>query len=77
MNKNKLKISTLAEYSGFKVTGIIEWGKKSKHPKSLGFKQNPNTSPDQNLTPKKSHAKFPSHKNFQKVFNNITQKIET
>ena len=25
-------------------------------------------------TPKISHAKFPSHKNFQKVLNNITQK---
>ena len=51
-------------YSEFKVMGMIEWGQKSKSPKS----------PDQNLTPKISHAKFQSHKNFQKVLNNITQK---
>ena len=25
------------KYSGFKVTGIIEWGQNSKHPKSLGL----------------------------------------
>ena len=29
------------EYSGFKVTGIIEWGQKSKHPKSLGLQTKP------------------------------------
>jgi len=27
--------------------------------------------------PKKSHAEFPSHKNFQKALNDITGKIET
>ena len=47
----------VGEYSEFKVTGMIEWGQKSK----------PLKSPGQNLTPKISHAKFPSHKNFQKV----------
>ena len=35
----------------------MEWGQKSKPQKSL----------DQNLASKKSHAKFPSHKNFQKA----------
>ena len=55
---------TGGEYSEFKVTGMIEWGQKSKPPKAR----------DQNLTPKLSHAKFPRHKNFQKVLNNITQK---
>ena len=40
---------------------MIEWGQKSKPP----------DSPDQNLTPKNSHAKFPIHKNFQKVLNNM------
>ena len=35
-------------YSGFQVTGTIEWGQKSKPKKSLG----------QNLSPKKSHAEF-------------------
>ena len=44
--------------SGFQVTGMIEWGQKSKPPKK---------SLDQKLTPKKSHAKFPSLKNFQKA----------
>ena len=34
----------------------------------LGFKQNPKKSLDQNLTPKKSHAEFPSHKNFQRNY---------
>ena len=32
----------------------------------------PKKSPDQNLTPKKSHGKFPSLKNFQKAFNDET-----
>ena len=49
--------------------------KTQKNP--LGFKQNPKKSLDQNLTPPKSHAKFLSHKNFQKALNDITQKIET
>ena len=39
-------------YSGFQATGMIEWGQKSKLKKSL----------DQKLTPKKSHAEFPSLK---------------
>ena len=29
------------------------------------------------ITPKKSHAEFLSHKNFQKALNDVTQKIET
>ena len=36
-----------------------------------------NDSLDQNLTLKKSHAEFPSHKNFQKALNDITRKTET
>ena len=43
----------------FQVTGMIEWGQKSK-PKKIRRASNK----DQNLTPKKSHAKFPSDKNF-------------
>ena len=35
---------------------------------TLGFKQNPKKSLDQNLIPKKSHAEFPSHKNFQRNY---------
>ena len=43
-----------------------------------GKKQNPQKSLDQNLTPKKSHAEFPSHKNFQKALNDfLAQNIET
>ena len=45
-------------YSGFQVTGMIEWGKN----------QNPKKSLHQNLTPKKSHDEFPSHKNFQRNY---------
>ena len=47
---------------GFQVEGMIEWGQKSK---------------PQKLTPKKSHAEFPSLKNFQKALNDITQKLKT
>ena len=44
-------------------------GAKMKTPKNtLGFKQNPKTSLDQNLIPQKSHAEFPSHKNFQRNY---------
>ena len=32
---------------------------------------------DQNLTPKKSHAQFPSHKIFHKALTDMTRKIET
>ena len=41
-------------------------GAKIKTQKNLlGFKQNPKKSLDQNLSPKKCHAEFPSHnKNF-------------
>ena len=42
-----------------------------------GKNQNPKNSLDQNLTPKKHHAEFPSHKNFQKALNDKTRKIET
>ena len=45
-------------YSGFQVTGMIKWGQKSNPQKFL----------DQNLTPKNSHAEFPSHKNFQRNY---------
>ena len=36
-----------------------------------GEKQNPKKFLDQNLGSKKTHAKFPSHKNFQKALNDI------
>ena len=36
-----------------------------------GKNQNPKKFLDQNLGSKKTHAKFPSHKNFQKALNDI------
>ena len=44
--------------------------KTQKNP--YGFKQNRKKYLDQNSTPKKSNAKFPSHENFQKALNDIT-----
>ena len=52
-------------------TGMIEQGQKSK---PNGFKQNPDKSLDQNLTPPTPPKKIPSHKIFQKALNDITQK---
>ena len=44
-------------------------GAKIKTQKNiLDFKQNTKNSLDQNLTPKKSHAEFPSHKNFERNY---------
>ena len=60
-------------YSGFQVTGMIEWGKNQ----NLKESQNPTKSLDQKLTPKQSHAEFPRLKNLQKALNDITRKIKT
>ena len=60
-------------------TGMIEWGQKSK-PKKISWASNKTTPkiPRQNFTPKKSHAEFPSHKNFQKALKKKkTRKMET
>ena len=45
-------------------------GAKIKTPKNPlhGLYTKPKKSLDQNLTPKKSHAEFPSHKNFQRYY---------
>ena len=51
------QISRGGGYSGFQVIGMIEWGQKSKpKKKTYSFQQNPKKSPNQNLTPQKSHA---------------------
>jgi len=50
------------------VTGLIEWGQKSKPKKIPRAKFNPKKL--------KSHAEFPSHNNFQKALNDITRKME-
>ena len=63
-------------YSGFQVTGIIKWGKKSK-PKIIpkAFNKTPKNYRSKKLTPQKSHAEFQSLNNFQKALNDITRKI--
>ena len=48
-------------------------GKKLKPPKNpWAFNETPQNSWTQKLTPKTSHAEFPSLKNFQKASNDIT-----
>ena len=51
--------------SSDQVTGMIEWGQKSK-PKKTPRDSNKTAkkSLHQNLTPQESHAEFPNHKNF-------------
>ena len=53
---------------------MIEWGQKSK-PIKIPWASNKTTPkiPGQNVTPKKSHAEFPSHKNFQKAIKKNTK----
>ena len=63
-------VASQQRFSRFQVAGTIEWGQKSK-PKNNRTSNNLKKSLDQKLTLKKSHAKFPSLKNYQ----NITQKI--
>ena len=46
--------------------------KTQKNPQS--FQPNPKKSLDQTLTPKESHAEFPTLKDFQKGLNDITPK---
>jgi len=45
--------------------------------KSLGLQTKPKKIPGPKLNPEKPHAEFPSHRNFQKALNDVTQKIET
>ena len=52
-------------YSKFQVTGMIRC-----------HNQNPQNFLAQKLTPKKSHADFPSLKNFHKALNDVTRKIK-
>ena len=71
-------------YCGFQMTGMLEWGQQSKPeriPRAIkpplkkipgASNKTPTKSMDQKLTPKKSHAVFPSLKNFQKTLNGVT-----
>ena len=43
----------------------------------MGMIEGGQNYPGPNTNLKKSHAKFPSFKNFQKALNDITQKIKT
>ena len=52
-------------YSKFQVTGMIRCNN-----------QNPKNFLAPKLTPKKSHADFPSLKNFRKALNDVTRKIK-
>ena len=51
----------------FQVTGMIEWGQKSKPKKILGASNKTSKNP-----PKKSNDEFPGHKSFQTATNDIT-----
>ena len=66
-------VASQQRFSGLQVTGMIEWGQKSK-PKSNRTSNSIKKSLDQKLTLKKSHAKFPSLKNYQNITKNIKKK---
>ena len=63
--------------SSDQVTGMIEWEQKSK-PKKIPWDSNKTAkkSLHQNLTPQKSHAEFPNHKNFTESIKWYNTKIE-
>ena len=62
-------LSYPGEYYEFQVTGMIEWGQKSKPKNSLGFlTKPPKNSWTKTEPPKKSHAEFRSLKNFHKDY---------
>ena len=52
----------------FKWQGWLNGGKNQNPKKPLGLQTNPKKSLEQNLTPQKCHAEFPSHKNFQRNY---------
>ena len=60
------------QYS-FTCTGGVLWISSDRDASwsNGGKNQYPQKSLNQNLASKQSHAKFPSHKNFQKAFNDI------
>ena len=59
----------------FKRWGWLNGGKNQNQKKiPRASKETPQKSLDQNLSPQKSLAEFPRHKNFQKTLNDITWK---
>ena len=55
---------------------MIEWGQKSKPKKISGPKISPLPHQQKKKKEKKSHAEFPSLKNFRKALNDIRWKIK-
>ena len=45
-------------YSGFQVTGMIEWGQKSKPQKSLGLQTKPKKIPGPKFNPQKLQCRI-------------------
>ena len=74
------KMNAFLEYScmlsNFHPRGVL-WISSDRDDQMEAKIKTKKKSLDQNLTPKKSHAEFLSHKNFQKALKNITRKIET
>ena len=61
-------------FAWFRGGGGVLWISNDRDDNG-GKNQNPKNSLVQNLTPKKYHAEFLSHKNFQKALNDKTRKI--
>ena len=70
-------VSPKGGYSRFQVTGMIEWGQKSKPNQIPRAPTKPKKIPGPKFNPKYSHAKFLSHRNFQKTLHDITRITET
>ena len=72
-----LNAQSYIPYSGIEMTRMIELGQKSKPRKnSRTFNITQKNLWTKNLTPKRSHAEFPSLKYYQ-ALNDITRKIKT
>ena len=72
-----LNAQSCIPYSGIEMTRMIELGQKSKPRKNSRTSNITQKNPwTKNLTPKKSHAEFPSLKYYQ-ALNDITRKIKT
>ena len=66
----------MGEYSEFQVTGMIEWGQKSKPRKVSRASNKTKKIPGSKINPQKSHAELPNVKIFQRALNDITRKMK-
>ena len=73
ISKSKLTVH-ICQGEGGRVLWISIVCKNQNPKNALGFQQNPQNIPRPKITPKKSHAKFLSHKIFQKGLNGDTGK---